>query len=122
MPTASTADARWVRRDPNAIEGAKPKEIDDQFLEAADRQVDGIGVGVPAFVVDFKRFFTLPPYELAHRLAAARRRCRLLPPYLEHFSSRFASYLSRVAPSTARERRVSDALKALKKAGYRGRT
>ncbi len=50
-------------------------------------------------VVDFKRYFTVPTDELYVRIkfGETRRRCRLVHPYLEHFSSRFAYFQSRVA-------------------------
>jgi hypothetical protein len=49
--------------------------------------------------IDFKRYFTIPADETYRRveLGEAQRRCVLQSPYLEHLSSRFAYYLSRVA-------------------------
>lgn len=57
------------------------------------------GEGAPELVIDFKRYFTLPTGELYRWIALGetRRRCRLRSPYMEHLSSRFAYFLSRVA-------------------------
>ena len=68
------------------------------FLEevppASDRQASGL----PELGVDFKRFFTIPTDEVYARVAGeAARRCRLISPYLEHFSGRFFFFQSRVA-------------------------
>jgi hypothetical protein len=67
-------------------------------FEAVATDLDASGEGLPALAVDFKRCFTVPTDELYWRVGnGARRRCRLLTPYLEHFSTRFAFYCSRVA-------------------------
>ncbi len=69
------------------------------FLQAVDDSCDARQVGLPEMGVDFKRTFSLPTDELYRRLelGEAKRRCVLGSPYLEHFSSRFAYFLSRVA-------------------------
>ena len=72
-----------------------------QFFESIEtchdlqREDEKIG----ELVVDFKRYFTVPTDELYVRIkyGETRRRCRLIHPYLEHLSSRFAYFQSRVA-------------------------
>jgi hypothetical protein len=69
------------------------------FLEAAPAEQDAIKQGVPELVVDFKRYFTLPPDEIFRQLQGenpAARRCRLLAPYKDHLQSRVSFYLQRV--------------------------
>lgn len=69
------------------------------YLEECPSELDLTGAGVPALIVDFKRYFTIDPSEayrqctLAH---GALRRCRLETPYREHFQNRAAFYLQRV--------------------------
>jgi hypothetical protein len=59
---------------------------------------DAQGQGLPALGADFKRYFAVPTDELYVQLGSGvRRRTQLNSTYLEHFSQRFASYLSRVA-------------------------
>jgi hypothetical protein len=67
-----------------------------QKIEVAD---DALGEGLPELGIDFKRYFSLRTEEVYRRieLGEGRRRCVLRSPYLEHLSSRFAYYLSRVA-------------------------
>ena len=50
-------------------------------------------------VIDFKRYFTVPTDELYVRIkfGETKRRCRLDHPYLEHLSSRFSYFQSRIA-------------------------
>lgn len=78
------------------------------FLSAVAATEDARGAGIPELAIDFKRYFTMPPEELIHRLntpisipsdaeVRAIRRAVLRSPYIEHLSSRFAHYLSRVA-------------------------
>lgn len=69
------------------------------FLEKVPSDCDKSGEGVPELGVDFKRYFTLPTEEVYRRLEAGptRRRTVLCTPYLEHLSTRFAYFLSRVA-------------------------
>jgi len=70
-----------------------------QFLEKVDMAEDTLQQGLPELGIDFKRYFTIPADEVYARIARqeATRRCRLLSPYLEHFSTRFAYYQFRVA-------------------------
>jgi len=68
------------------------------LLERVEPPADALGQGLPALGIDFKRCFTVPTDELYFRVrSGAKRRCRLNSPYLEHLSSRFSSFLSRVA-------------------------
>jgi hypothetical protein len=70
-----------------------------QFLQKVEAADDALGQGLPELGIDFKRYFTVPADEVYWRvqIGEAKRRCVLVSPYLEHLSSRFASYLSRVA-------------------------
>lgn len=80
------------------------------FLRVCPGESDLQGEGIPALVLDFKRFFTLPAEELAIRASLAPeapgrvlRRAVLVSPYLEDVASRFFAYQSRVAlPDEAR--------------------
>ncbi len=69
------------------------------FLEKVAPEYDLSNEGVPELGVDFKRYFTLPTDEVYRRLEVGptRRRACLCTPFLEHLSSRFAYFLSRVA-------------------------
>jgi hypothetical protein len=70
-----------------------------QFLQKIEPHEDALGEGLPELGIDFKRFFTIPTDEVYRRieLKEAKRRCVLCSPYLEHLSTRFAYFLSRVA-------------------------
>ena len=71
-----------------------------QFLQRVTTEEDAFSEGLPELSVDFKRYFTMPTAELYFRTrqgAEARRRCRLRSPYVEHFSSRFYYFQSRIA-------------------------
>lgn len=69
------------------------------FLEKIPLECDAFAEGIPELTVDFKRYFTVPTDEVYRRLelGPTRRRTVLCSPYLEHLSSRFAFFLSRVA-------------------------
>ena len=69
------------------------------FLQAVDASCDAQQIGMPEMGIDFKRYFTIPTDEMYKRIeiGEAKRRCVLVSPYLEHLSSRFAYFLSRVA-------------------------
>jgi len=68
-----------------------------QFLRGVDATDDAAAEGLEAMGIDFKRYFTIPTAELYAQLnGQCRRRCRLAPQYLEHFSTRFSNHLSRV--------------------------
>ncbi|MCL4879218.1 MAG: hypothetical protein KJ064_21355 [Anaerolineae bacterium] len=69
------------------------------FLQAIAKDEDGIGEGLPELGVDFKRYFTLPTEEIYFRIQRKeiKRRCVLKSPYVEHFSSRFYYFQSRIA-------------------------
>lgn len=68
------------------------------FLEKVSSVDDSLKEGLPELGIDFKRYFTLPTTEVYMRLETdVKRRCRLISPYLEHFSTRFCYYQFRVA-------------------------
>lgn len=69
------------------------------YLESCPAELDIVGDSLPALVVDFKRFFTIPPDELYRQAASAHgalRRTRLASPYREHIQSRMTFYGQRV--------------------------
>jgi hypothetical protein len=69
------------------------------FLEGAPKEFDTLGVGLPDLLIDFRRFFTLPPVEVYRQTkegGGAKRRTRLEMPYREHLQTRMAFYLQRV--------------------------
>jgi hypothetical protein len=67
-------------------------------LEAAHPKYDLAGAGLPDLAVDFRRFFSISPVDLAKQVGTgvAVRRCRLEMPYREQFQARAAFYLQRV--------------------------
>lgn len=72
------------------------------YVQKCEETEDALGKGLPELGIDFKRYFTLNTEEVYQQTedGVARRRCKLTSPYLEHLSSRFAHYLSRVALPT----------------------
>lgn len=68
------------------------------YLRAVAPECDMGTIGMAAMGADFRRHFTIPTDELYGQLdRGVARRCRLVSPFLEHLTSRFAVYLSRVA-------------------------
>ncbi len=69
-----------------------------QFFQQVGPIDDSKAEGFGPLVVDFKQMFSLPTQFLYDQIDSGQtsRRCRLQSPYLEHFSSRCAYYLSRV--------------------------
>lgn len=69
-----------------------------QFLQKVEPHEDAFKEGLPELGIDFKRYFSIPTGEVYRRLelGEAKRHCVLVSPYLEHFSTRFAFFLSRV--------------------------
>lgn len=69
------------------------------FLQKVTPEADALQQGLPELGMDFKRYFNIPTDEVYKRIEIneAKRRCVLQSPYLEHLSSRFAYFLSRVA-------------------------
>lgn len=68
-------------------------------LEEVPAALDLLGQGIPALLVDFRAYITVPPDQLRQQcdgLTEARRRTRLLSPYREHFQARAAAYLARI--------------------------
>jgi hypothetical protein len=69
-----------------------------QYLRGVAAEVDALGTGTSDLGADFKRYFAISTEHVYMQLQCpAKRRSRLQSPYLEHLSSRFAYYLSRVA-------------------------
>lgn len=69
-----------------------------QFLESVPPDEDALSEGLPELGIDFKRYFTIHIDEAYKRIEKqAKRRCRLVSPYLEHLSIRFFYYQFRVA-------------------------
>jgi len=76
----------------------KNKNARYQFLEKVAAEEDAFGQGLPEMTVDFKRFFTIPTDEAYYRITSeARRRCKLVDPYLQHFVQRFYHFQLRIA-------------------------
>jgi len=69
------------------------------FLENVPAEQDLRGQGIPDLGIDFKRYFAIPTPEVYVQIerALANKRARLLPPYVEHFCSRFFAFQARVA-------------------------
>ena len=70
-----------------------------QLLQSCPKENDLELVGIPDLIVDFKRFFCVPPrevYRQCREASGAARRCKLEMPYREHLQSRAAFYLQRV--------------------------
>ncbi len=68
------------------------------FLQSATQEQDNCSKGLPELTVDFKRYFTIHTALMYQQLErGVSRRCRLNSPYLEHLSTRFSHYSSRVA-------------------------
>lgn len=69
-----------------------------QFLEKVPAEDDLSGQGLPELGVDFKRYFTVSTAEVYFGLASeVEHRCRLVGPYLQHFTMRFFNFQGRVA-------------------------
>lgn len=87
--------------------GTEPKNVARQnknerwqFLPTVPAECDCSGTGIPELLIDFKRFFTLPPQELYRQCQMANgavRRTRLLVPYREHLQARAAFFMQRVS-------------------------
>lgn len=69
------------------------------FLESVPAELDVLSEGLPELTLDFKRYFTIPTEEIYYRIDCeeAKRRCRLVSPYLEHLTSRFNNFQARIA-------------------------
>jgi hypothetical protein len=98
----TTAAGLRGRSDINSTIWQRIRENKDEryhFLEKIESAQDAAGEGLPELGIDFKRYFSIPAEELYARIRSGqiKRRCRLVSPYAEHFSLRFAYYLARVA-------------------------
>lgn len=82
----------WVRTEQNKTERY-------HYFQRAELVEDAKGEGLPTLIADFKKYFTIPTDELYAYIdqQITIRRCILNSPYLEHFSSRFHNFQSRVA-------------------------
>jgi hypothetical protein len=68
------------------------------YLPAIPPANDRGGDGLPELVADFKRVFSIPTDEVYLRAALGlRRRALMQSPFLQHLSSRFGYFCSRVA-------------------------
>ena len=69
------------------------------FLENVSAHHDACGEGTPDLGVDFKRYFAIPTSEVYSQImrGLAKKRARLLPPYVEHLCTRFFGFQARVA-------------------------
>jgi hypothetical protein len=82
------------------------------FLEEIPNGLDIVAEGLPALVIDFKRYFTISPIQLYHQCDLAhraRRRCRRQMPYREHLQSRAAFYFQRVTLPLPHKRNSTEA-------------
>jgi len=69
-----------------------------QFLERVPTADDLLDLGIPELGSDFKRYFSIPTDEAYFWVKSeAKRRCRLVGPYLQHFCMRFYNFQARVA-------------------------
>jgi hypothetical protein len=68
------------------------------FFQMVPADSDLLGLGLPELVLDFRRYFTLPPFEIFRQTTqGAKRRCRLNSPYREQLQNRAGFYIQRVA-------------------------
>lgn len=69
-----------------------------QALEAVPAEQDLSATGFDALIVDFRRYFTVPPNDLYSQIEAntAQRRACLRSPYREHLQNRATAFLARV--------------------------
>ncbi len=69
------------------------------YFEPVPEQQDALGAGILALIVDFKSYFTVPTDEVYKRLELneCRRRCFLMLPFRDDFSTRCFNYQSRIA-------------------------
>ncbi len=76
----------------------KNKDERFHYLTHVQPDEDRQNKGLPSLVIEFKRYFAIATEEVYFQLQqTALRRCILTSPYLEHFSTRFSYYQSRVA-------------------------
>jgi hypothetical protein len=68
-----------------------------QVIEGVPERDDAAGRGIPSLCFDFRHYVTVPTSELYQRLSRdAKRRSKLVTPYMEHLSHRFGHYLARI--------------------------
>jgi hypothetical protein len=76
------------------------------LLSAVPPELDRQNVGLPELIIDFRRFYSLPPTEIYRQVTmegGAKRRCRVESPFREHLQNRLGAYLQRVALPDTRE-------------------
>jgi hypothetical protein len=100
-PLYTVANIKKMNNLNSALWERIPKNSDDRyhFLEACPPEFDMLTVGLPPFVIDFKKYLTIAPgdlYDQCHNGKTAQRRTRILHPYREHFQTTAAFYLQRV--------------------------
>ena len=70
-------------------------------LPPSDPAQDRVGSGLPELIIDFRRYFAVPPKELYFqcglRIQQTGRRAILQTPFKEHLQDRAAFYLQRIA-------------------------
>jgi hypothetical protein len=88
---AGVSSRQWERVKEN-------KEERFHYLSGVSSSEDERTCGVPALLLDFKRFFTFPTDELLARISCGevKRRARLATPYAEHLAVRFGFFFQRV--------------------------
>lgn len=69
------------------------------YLAEVPSDQDSLGAGIAPLLIEFRRYFTIPTDEIYRRIEqrAAFRRCVLVPPYRDHFATRFHYYQYRIA-------------------------
>jgi hypothetical protein len=71
------------------------------FLQFAPAYEEALEQGLPELIIDFKRYFSLPTSEIyanfLSKVKKAKRRSRLLTPYLEQLATRFYYFQARIA-------------------------
>lgn len=94
LPRIATNKREWER-----LKVASNKNERFQFLQSIAKELDLRQEGIPELGIDFKRYFAVPTAEVYRRIekGEVQRRCLLNSPYLEHLSSRFGYFMSRVA-------------------------
>ena len=100
---AEPADQARERSGLSSKEWKRVRQNKDEryhYLPEVPAGLDRLAVGLPALILDFRRFFTMPPdviYGQVEQRQTAQRRCRLETPFREHLQARLAFYLLRVA-------------------------
>lgn len=99
---AITAEQLRGRADINSGIWQRIKGNNDEryhFLQRVPAEQDADQRGLPELGIDFKRYFTLPTEDVYFQISTRqiKRRAVLRSPYVEHLSSRFCYFQSRIA-------------------------